>query len=248
MFDLIMTGKSSLAVMGLLFSGIGALMGKGVLPGNDRTDAGMVSGFYEAYEIYEAHEADEVSENREAEADLAPEMIEADWTAYFGGLNGAAVVYDVSKNRYTVFCPKLAQTRRPPCSTFKIISSLTALENGVIEPEESVRAWSGEMFWNEDWNRDIDFYEAFRTSCVWYFREVIDDIGKEKMQEALYELQYGNCDISDWEGRLNTNNSNRALTGFWIESSLAISPMEQANVMEQIFGDGSVIRKKRERR
>ncbi len=34
--------------------------------------------------------------------------------------------------------------------------------------------------------------------------------------------------ISDWEGRLNTNNSNRALTGFWIESSLMISPKEQS--------------------
>ena len=47
------------------------------------------------------------------------------------------------------------------------------------------------------------------------------------MQKELDKLQYGNCDISDWEGRLNTNNSNRALTGFWIESSLMISPKEQ---------------------
>ena len=52
-------------------------------------------------------------------------------------------------------------------------------------------------------------------------------------------LEYGNCDISDWEGRLNTNNNNRALTGFWIESSLAISPKEQTEVMERIFGETS---------
>lgn len=38
-------------------------------------------------------------------------------------------------------------------------------------------------------------------------------------------------------GRLNTNNSNPALTGFWIESSLLISPKEQADVMARIFGD-----------
>ena len=36
-----------------------------------------------------------------------------------------------------------------------------------------------------------------------------------------------------------TNNSNRALTGFWIESSLKISPREQVEVMERIFGEGS---------
>lgn len=130
-------------------------------------------------------------------------------------------------------------TRRPPCSTFKIISSLIALENKIIIPENSTRTWSGEIFWNEDWNRDINFSEAFRTSCVWYFRQVVDDIGKERMQRELDKLRYGNCDISDWEGRLNINNNNRALTGFWIESSLMISPREQVEVMERIFGSGS---------
>ena len=59
------------------------------------------------------------------------------------------------------------------------------------------------------------------------------------MQEELEKLQYGNCDISDWEGRWNTNNNNRALTGFWLESSLMISPKEQVEVMERIFGENS---------
>ena len=108
----------------------------------------------------------------------------------------------------------LALTRRSPCSTFKIISSLIALENGIFEPEDSTREWSGEVFWNEDWNKD-------------------------RMQKELDKLQYGNCDIFDWEGRLNTNNNNRALTGFWIESSLMISPKEQVEVMERIFGEKS---------
>lgn len=165
-----------------------------------------------------------------------PETVEADWSEYFNGLNGAAVIYDVTDRKYTMYHRDLALTRRSPCSTFKIISSLVALENGILEPEDSTRTWSGELFWNEDWNRDIDFREAFRTSCVWYYRQLIDDIGKDLMQKELEKLQYGNCDISDWEGRLNTNNNNRALTGFWLESSLLISPKEQVEVMERIFG------------
>ena len=40
-------------------------------------------------------------------------------------------------------------------------------------------------------------------------------------------------------GRLNIDNNNRALTVFWIESSLMISPKEQVEVMERIFGDNS---------
>lgn len=168
-----------------------------------------------------------------------PETVCVDWSGYFNGLNGTAVVYDASEGQYTVYNQELAETRRPPCSTFKIISSLIALENKIIIPENSTRTWSGEIFWNEDWNRDINFSEAFRTSCVWYFRQVVDDIGKERMQRELDKLRYGNCDISDWEGRLNINNNNRALTGFWIESSLMISPREQVEVMERIFGSGS---------
>lgn len=169
-----------------------------------------------------------------------PETIEEDWSAYFDGMNGAAVIYDTDARLFHIYNRETAETRRSPCSTFKIISSLIALEHGMIDPADSMRKWSGEVFWNEKWNQDIDFDGAFHESCVWYFREVIDEIGQELMQEELNRLSYGNCDISDWEGSLNTNNSNRALTGFWIESSLVISPREQTEVMERIFGADSV--------
>lgn len=182
---------------------------------------------------------EEETESSAETIDVTPEIVEADWSNYFKGLNGTAVVYDATNQQYTIYNRDLAVTESSPCSTFKIISSLIALENGIIEPENSTRTWSGEIFWNEDWNKDIDFPEAFRTSCVWYYRQVIDDIGQDLMKRELDRLQYGNCDISDWEGRLNTNISNRALTGFWIESSLLISPVEQVEVMERIFGDNS---------
>lgn len=89
--------------------------------------------------------------------EMVPETVYADWSEYFNGLNGAAVVYDVSERRYTMYHADFALVRRSPCSTFKIISSLIALENGIFEPEDSTREWSGEIFWNEDWNKDIDF-------------------------------------------------------------------------------------------
>ena len=170
---------------------------------------------------------------------VEPMIIEVDWANYFEGINGAAVIYDPTMNSYQIYNQKLALTQRSPCSTFKIISSLIALENGIIEPDNSTRVWSGEVFWNEDWNKDIDFSEAFHSSCVWYFREVIDEMGSDTIQEELNKLQYGTCDISDWSGKLNTNNNNPALTGFWIESSLLISPKEQVEVMERIFGDNT---------
>lgn len=190
-------------------------------------------------EIQASEEVIPTEETQEEAIELfvEPTITEVDWSYYFEGINGAAVVYDPAENCYQLYNQELANTRRSPCSTFKIISSLVALENGLVETDHSTRLWSGERFWNEDWNRDIDFSDAFRTSCVWYFRQVIDEIGIDRMQDALNKLQYGNCDISDWNGELNTNNNNPALTGFWIESSLLISPVEQAEVMERIFGD-----------
>lgn len=174
--------------------------------------------------------------NEVQEVTAEPIIEDMDWSNYFDGINGTAVIYEPTENCYQIYNQELALTQRSPCSTFKIISSLIALENGIIEPNESVHTWSGEIFWNEEWNRDINFSDAFRSSCVWYFREIIDEIGKDMIQENLNELRYGNCDISDWEGRLNTNNNNPVLTGFWLESSLLISPKEQAEVMERIFG------------
>lgn len=168
---------------------------------------------------------------------------EKDWSDYFGTLNGTSVLYKPDKNIYQIYHPQLANTRRSPCSTFKIISSLAALEEGIVDLDHSIRKWSGEQFWNSDWNRDLSFQDAFQSSCVWYFREVVDDIGKERMQKVLDEISYGNRDISDWKGEQNTNNNNRALTGFWIESSLKISPKEQTEVMERIFSERSAYSK-----
>ena len=176
------------------------------------------------------------AESETTPVEKQPVLQEMDWAAQFDGLEGAAVLYIPAEERYLVYNLPTAQRRSSPCSTFKIVAAATALENGSLVPEHSTRAWSGERFWNQAWNQDVDFEQAFRSSCVWYFRQVIDELGPQQIQAALDKLAYGNRDISDWEGRLNTNNDNRALTGFWIESSLKISPLEQAEVMERIFG------------
>ena len=74
----------------------------------------------------------------------APILQEMDGAEFFGAWNGAAVLYDPAANRYEIYHPDLAQTRRSPCSTFKILSSLIGLETGGIDPQDSTRAWSGD--------------------------------------------------------------------------------------------------------
>lgn len=59
----------------------------------------------------------EMSENEEKEEAVTeetvsePAIIEAGWSGYFDGFNGAAVIYDVSAMRYTVYNVDLAQTK-----------------------------------------------------------------------------------------------------------------------------------------
>lgn len=206
---------------------------------------GQEQGQPEKAEVSQQTEAQTETQAETQTADIGPEsaaptVVSADWSEYFGELNGAAVIYDAAKQQYSVFNQELAEEERSPCSTFKIVSSLAGLETGVIVPGDSVRTWNGRDYWMEEWNQDLDFERAFRASCVWYFREVTDEIGKEAIQEELNRLQYGNRDISDWGGELNTNNSDPTLTGFWIESSLKISAAGQVGVMERIFGEDSI--------
>ena len=51
--------------------------------------------------------------------------------------------------------------------------------------------------------------------------------------EQLAALSYGNQDISQWAG--SGQNQSQELNGFWIDSSLKISPVEQVQVLAEIF-------------
>ncbi len=75
--------------------------------------------------------------------------------------------------------------------------------------------------------------QAFQKSCIWYFRKVIDEVGDDEIQKELDALQYGNCDISEWNG--SNINPLPMLNGFWLDSSLKISPLEQVKVLGKIF-------------
>ena len=174
---------------------------------------------------------------------IETKVVEMDLSSYFGEYNGSAVFYSPLNNLYEVYNLEASKEQRSPCSTFKIASTLAALEYGIITKDNSLRLWSGEEFWNSSWNKDISLDEAFKVSCVWYYRRLIDEIGQDRMQSFINTLEYGNKDISDLEGDFNQNNNNRALTGFWIESSLKISPCEQVEMLERIFGPEAIFTK-----
>lgn len=162
-----------------------------------------------------------------------PTSIQADYSSYFNGINGCAVFYDYDKNTYTFYNEDQCNTRCSPYSTFKIIATLEGLKEGVITSESSTMEYSGDIYPFDSWNKNLTLKEAFQTSCVWYFRQVIDGVGQETMEADLKKLNYGNCNVSQWEGE--PINPQPDLNGFWLDSSLEISPIEMVNVISNIF-------------
>lgn len=162
-----------------------------------------------------------------------PTMKEIDLSDQFRGINGCAVIYNPDNNEYSIYNASLCEQEVSPYSTFKIVSALAGLNNGVIENEYSTMNYSGEKYPLDEWNENVSLDKAFQTSCIWYFRQIIDEVGQDEIQYELTQLEYGNCDISEWDG--DNVNPMPDLNGFWLGSSLKISPLEQVQVLKAIF-------------
>lgn len=156
---------------------------------------------------------------------------------YFKGIDGTAVFYDPEASEYKIYNTALSRRRSSPCSTFKIMSSYFALAEHIVTAQNSTLEWDGKDYGNPQWNQDMEIKTAFKTSCVWYFRTLTDKVSPEKIRTYLQKYHYGNQDISDWEGKQNTNTNIAKLKGFWIESSLQISPVEQVRFLAQLFAE-----------
>lgn len=156
-----------------------------------------------------------------------------DFSDCFNGVNGSAVFYNIENDEYRLYNEQACEIQYSPCSTFKIITTLLGLENGVISDENSTMKYNGALYPVESWNKNLTLKEAFQTSCVWYFKQVIDEVGQNAVQKMLTDIGYGNCDISEWSG--SSLNPMPDLNGFWLESSLEISPKEQVQVLTKVF-------------
>jgi beta-lactamase class D len=161
------------------------------------------------------------------------ERLEVDYSDCFQGLEGCAVFLNSDTNVYSMYKEELCEQRSSPCSTFKIITTLMGLDQEIITSVDSTMDYDGTIYSMDQWNKDLSLKEAFQESCVWYFRKIVDKVGQSNVQNYLDKLEYGNRDISEWEG--SKINSLPELNGFWIESSLEISPKEQVDILSDIF-------------
>lgn len=184
-------------------------------------------------DLKEQDGTDQESATGNEEEEKRAKILTADYTEEFGPFTGGAVLYDTASGQYTYYNQAVCEEQVSPCSTFKIVSALIGLHNGVVTSPESKMGYDGTLYPVEAWNGDLDLKNAFGSSCVWYFRKLIDTVGQEEVQKEISALQYGNIDISAWNG--NGGNPLPELNGFWLDSSLKISPVGQVNLLRSIF-------------
>ena len=142
------------------------------------------------------------------------------------GTSGAFSSLDLRTGTPFRVNPAGCATRYAPFSTFKIPSSLIALETGVVANPDDSWAWDPKKYPPPDplpgpdyvraWSQDQTLRTALPKSIVWFFREVATKVGEPRMKKWLATFDYGNQDVSG------------GLDRFWLGSSLRISPDEQA--------------------
>lgn len=116
---------------------------------------------------------------------------------------------------------KRCQTAVTPASTFKIPHSIVALETGVVDGPDTVLPWDKQQYWNENWNRDLSFRDAFRLSCLPCYRAIARKVGPAAEQDWVNKLSYGN------------RNTSGGADIFWMDAGLRISPLEQIDFLRR---------------
>ena len=140
----------------------------------------------------------------------------------FGAFDGTAVIIDINSSVKTVYGTH-ADERVNPCSTFKILNSMIALDSGAVRDENETIAWDGIIREYHTWNQNHSMRTAIVVSTVWFYQELARRVGEEKMAQMVQKAHYGNSDTS------------RTLTDFWLGGgSLKISPNEQVDFISKL--------------
>ena len=131
------------------------------------------------------------------------------------GVTGGIYIYDLKKNKYTIFDRKRMDAGFVPASTSKIIHSLIFLDSGAISDENETLKWDGKKRSIEAWNKDHNLRSALPASAVWFYVEISKRVGREKMQKYYDAAGYGNRSTEGFG------------TDYWNTGALRVTPREQ---------------------
>lgn len=145
-------------------------------------------------------------------------------------VEGCFALLDNGTGKFTVYnLSRYRDSSYLPASTFKIVNSLVGLQTGKISSDSMVIKWDGVKRWVDDWNKDLNMYQAFRVSAVPYYQEVARRIGKDTMQLWLDSLGYGKKEIKD---KVIIKS---AVDSFWLDNSIKVTPDQQLGLIKNLY-------------
>ena len=112
--------------------------------------------------------------------------------------------------------------RFSPASTFKILNTLIALEENIIDENQTIQ-WDKKTRDYASWNRDQTLKSAFKVSCVWCYQKFAKQIGNKHYLDYLKSAAYGN------------KKTGVDLSRFWLDGDLKISAKEQISFLRKIY-------------
>ncbi len=136
-------------------------------------------------------------------------------------VEGTLVLESLNTKKVDIYNEKRANTAFSPASTFKIPNTLIALNEGVVN-KDSIIVWDKKVREFDAWNKDQTLQSAFKSSCVWCYKEFASKIGVDKYNKYLKELNYGNKTIG------------KDVTDFWLDESLRITAFEEIRFLKQL--------------
>lgn len=137
-------------------------------------------------------------------------------------VDGTVVIESLKNGQTFIHNDVRAAQRFSPASTFKVMNTLIAVEEGVIKGSSDVLKWDGHIYSLPSWNRDQTLVSAFKVSCVWCYQELARRVGAKKYVFYLKHSDYGELQ------------SEFSTTTFWLDGSLQITALEQINFLRKV--------------
>ncbi|MEJ6397486.1 penicillin-binding protein 2 [Yoonia sp. 208BN28-4] len=105
---------------------------------------------------------------------------------------------DLNENKYRPLAAKAVQGIYPPGSTFKMVTALAALEDGVVTADETVYCPGytevfGTRFhcWKRAGHGNMNLHESLKQSCDCYYYEISQRVGIDKIAAMARKLGLG---------------------------------------------------------
>jgi beta-lactamase class D len=137
------------------------------------------------------------------------------------GITGTIVIAPLQGVGY-VHDDERSNRRFPVASTFKVLNTLIALQEGALSDGDEFK-WDGVSREVADWNHDQTIESAFKTSCVWCFQSLARKVGAAKYERYLADLAYGEVKKPFDE------------TTFWLDGALKASAIEQVELLKKMY-------------